>query len=105
MMNRLLSLALAVLLMASRAQCFTTSSTSITSTYNSQTTRLHAAEENSGGVQLVSLESLGDDHEAVGENMGKSLAAWLDDEWMPQEIHIKMGISVKNTYVQCRTKQ
>ena len=106
MMHRLLSLALVVLMMTCRVQCFTTtsSSTSIRTTYNSLTTRLHAAEENSGGVQLVSLESLGDDHEAVGENMGKSLAAWLDDEWLPQEIHIKMGISVKNTYVQCRTK-
>lgn len=56
------------------------------------------------GVETVSLSGLGDDHEAVGENMAKSVAAWLDDEWLPQEIHIKMGISVKNTYIECRNK-
>mmetsp|Transcript_6770 Transcript_6770/g.11034 ORF Transcript_6770/g.11034 Transcript_6770/m.11034 type:complete len:178 (-) Transcript_6770:1444-1977(-) len=97
----LLSLFL-VVLMTSRVQCFTaTPSTPITTTYG-HNTRLHA--EGINGVQLVSLEGLGDDHETVGENMGKSLAAWLDEEWLPQEIHVKMGISVKNTYVQCRTK-
>ena len=60
-------------------------------------------ESDAGGIQMVSLESLGDDHEAVGESMAKSLAVWLDDEWMPQEVHIRMGASVKRTYVTCRT--
>ncbi len=32
------------------------------------------------GVIEASLAGLGDDHEAVGENMAKSVAAWLDDE-------------------------
>jgi len=32
------------------------------------------------GVQEASLEGLGDDHETVGENMAKSVAAWLDSE-------------------------
>lgn len=57
-----------------------------------------------GGVELVSLTGLGEDHEAVGEMMAKSVAAWLDAEWMPQEVHVKMGSSVKNTYVTCRSK-
>ncbi|KAK1746611.1 hypothetical protein QTG54_003218 [Skeletonema marinoi] len=98
-----LSLFLAAL-MATQTQCFTaTKSTPITATYRhkSLTTRLHA--EATNGVQLISLESLGGDHEAVGDNMGKAMAAWLDVEWMPQEIHVQMGIRVKNTYVQCRT--
>lgn len=56
------------------------------------------------GVQLVSLTSLGTDHNAVGETMAKSVAAWLDIEWMPQEIHIKMGASVKKSYISCRTR-
>jgi hypothetical protein len=56
------------------------------------------------GIQLVSLTSLGTDHYAVGEAMARSVAAWLDAEWMPQEIHIKMGTSVKNSYVSCRTR-
>lgn len=89
--------------MVTRAQCFTTAPLTRTYNHNSLATRLHA-EETSNGVQLISLEALGDDHEQVGENMGKSLAAWLDEEWLPQEIHVKMGISVKNTYVKCRTE-
>ena len=36
--------------------------------------------ESSNGVQTASLEGLGDDHESVGENMSKSVAAWLDAE-------------------------
>lgn len=91
------------LLMATSAQCFTTAPLTSTYSHNSLATRLHA-EETSNGVQLISLEALGDDHETVGDNMGKSLAAWLDEEWLPQEIHVKMGISVKNTYVKCRTE-
>ena len=62
--------------------------------------------DNSGetaGVEMVSLASLGNDHEAVGESIAKSLADWLDDEWMPQEVHTKMGVSVKNTYITCRS--
>jgi hypothetical protein len=39
-----------------------------------------AADEEGNGVQAVSLEGLGDDHESVGENMSKSVAAWLDAE-------------------------
>ena len=26
----------------------------------------------------------------------------LDDEWIPQEVHMKMGIRAKDTYVKCR---
>ena len=86
-----------VLLVAKKIQCFTIT----TYRHYSLMTKLHA--ESSNGVQLVSLAGLGDDHEAVGENRAKSVAAWLDEEWMPQEIHIKMGISVNNTYIQCRS--
>ena len=63
-----------------------------------------ADDGDTAGVQLVSLAGLGNDHEAVGETMAKSVAAWLDAEWMPQEIHVKMGLSVKNSYVSCRDK-
>ena len=61
-----------------------------------------ADDGDAGGVQLVSLEALGNDHEAVGETMAKSVAAWLDAEWMPQEIHVRMGMSVKSSYISCR---
>ncbi|KAL3770494.1 hypothetical protein ACHAWU_009333 [Discostella pseudostelligera] len=63
-----------------------------------------AETNDTGGVVLVSLAGLGNDHELVGENMAKSVAAWLDAEWMPQEVHVKMGTSVKNTYISCRNK-
>jgi hypothetical protein len=63
-----------------------------------------ADDGDASGVQLVSLAGLGNDHETVGEMMAKSVAAWLDAEWMPQEIHVKMGLSVKNSYVSCRGK-
>ena len=39
-----------------------------------------AADEEGNGVVAVSLDGLGDDHEAVGESMAKSVAAWLDAE-------------------------
>lgn len=32
------------------------------------------------GVETVSLDGLGSDHEAVGDRMAKSVAAWLDAE-------------------------
>lgn len=98
-----LSIFLLLVVAATQTQCFTTTSTPIKSYRHNSQTKLHA-DESSNGIQLVSLEGLGDDHEAVGENMAKSLAAWLDEEWMPQEVHVKMGISVKNTYIQCRSK-
>lgn len=39
-----------------------------------------AAGQDENSVEEVSLSGLGDDHEAVGENMSKSVAAWLDAE-------------------------
>lgn len=36
--------------------------------------------------------------------MAKSIALWLDDEWMPQEVHARMGASAKFTYVACRER-
>ena len=74
--------------------------------YNDDRRRIDLLMSDSGetaGVEMVSLTSLGNDHEAVGESIAKSLADWLDDEWMPQEVHVKMGVSVKNTYITCRS--
>ena len=66
--------------------------------------RLDATIDEDNGVQLISLAGLGDDHDEVGEAMALSVAAWLDVEWMPQEVHVRMGSSVKNSYVTCRSK-
>jgi len=58
-------------------------------------TRLHM-------VESISLGSLGNDHVTVGEELAGSVQRWLDAEWMPQDVHLKMGESCKQTYIKCR---
>lgn len=54
-------------------------------------------------IESMSVENrMSDDHEAEGERMAKSIALWLDDEWLPQEVHVQMGASAKASYVACR---
>lgn len=107
MINRLFLILLLPLMASTRIQCFTTIPNNIiipTTTYRQNLqTKLYADSTSSNGVEVVSLAGLGDDHEAVGENMAKSIASWLDEEWIPQDVHVKMGISVKNTYIRCRS--
>lgn len=52
-------------------------------------------------VEVVTLEAL-DDHEAEGTKMAKSITAWLDAEWMPQQVHVEMAESAKASYIKCR---
>ena len=52
-------------------------------------------------VQTVSLESL-ENHEQEGTLMAESITKWLDDEWIPQEVHIRMAESAKKSYIACR---
>lgn len=52
----------------------------------------------------ISLESISDDHEQIGSDMGGSITRWLDAEWMPQQIHIDMAESCRRSYVECRIK-
>lgn len=53
-------------------------------------------------VESLSLETLGDNHEAIGSDLSGSVQRWLDAEWMPQDVHVKMGESCKVSYMQCR---
>jgi hypothetical protein len=53
-------------------------------------------------VESLSLESISDNHEAVGQELADSLQRMLDAEWMPQEVHARMAASVKQSYVSCR---
>ena len=55
-----------------------------------------------GGVESLSLDILGDNHEQVGEEIAASVQAMLDTEWMPQTIHYQMGKSVKQSYIKVR---
>jgi len=52
-------------------------------------------------VESISLDSL-TDHEKEGSLMAASVTKWLDVEWMPQDIHTKMGLSAKKSYMECR---
>ena len=52
-------------------------------------------------VESISLESL-TDHEMEGALLATSVAKWLDAEWMPQDIHVQMGLSAKKSYMICR---
>jgi len=61
----------------------------------STTTRLNM-------VVSITLTSISDDHERVGEEMKGSIRRWLDDEWMEQEVHARMGECVKRSYVKSR---
>ncbi len=56
-----------------------------------------------GNIEMLTLESL-EDHEEEGSKLSASIAGWLDQEWMPQEIHFKMGERAKQTYIQLREK-
>ena len=60
------------------------------------------ADATSNGVQIVDLGNMGDDHEKEGQLMAESVIAWLDAEWIPQQVHIDMGESAKVSYIQCR---
>lgn len=53
-------------------------------------------------VESLSLESLGNNHEEMGQELADSLQRMLDTEWMPQEVHMRMAASVKTSYVECR---
>ena len=63
---------------------------------SSITTQLNA-------IEVPSLDILTDDHEKEGARLAKSIAGWLDDEWLPQEIHVQMGESAKNSFIKART--
>lgn len=52
-------------------------------------------------VETVSLESL-ENHEEEGTLMAESITKWLDDEWIPQDVHIRMAESAKKSYITCR---
>mmetsp|Transcript_1750 Transcript_1750/g.4219 ORF Transcript_1750/g.4219 Transcript_1750/m.4219 type:complete len:154 (+) Transcript_1750:27-488(+) len=56
-----------------------------------------------GKVSALTLESL-QNHEEEGEAMAASIARWLDKEWMPQEVHQKMGTCAKQAYIRARTE-
>ena len=52
-------------------------------------------------IEVMSLDVL-ENHEEEGERMSKSIAGWLDLEWIPQEIHEQIGQSAKATYIRSR---
>jgi hypothetical protein len=53
-------------------------------------------------VESASVEGMGDNHEVVGVELAGSVQRWLDAEWMPQDVHVKIGESCKVSYMNCR---
>jgi hypothetical protein len=64
-----------------------------------------ATASDDSGVKTIDL-SVGEladgNHEEVGQQMAESIIRWLDSEWMPQEVHVSMAESAKQSYIQCR---
>eukprot|EP00339_Tiarina_fusa_P024339 CAMPEP_0117003154 /NCGR_PEP_ID=MMETSP0472-20121206/4560_1 /TAXON_ID=693140 ORGANISM="Tiarina fusus, Strain LIS" /NCGR_SAMPLE_ID=MMETSP0472 /ASSEMBLY_ACC=CAM_ASM_000603 /LENGTH=156 /DNA_ID=CAMNT_0004703691 /DNA_START=95 /DNA_END=565 /DNA_ORIENTATION=- len=52
-------------------------------------------------VETVSLASLSN-HEEDGTKVAESVTKWLDQEWIPQQVHIDMAESAKKSYIACR---
>ena len=52
-------------------------------------------------IETVSLDNL-QDHEEDGTKLAESITKWLDQEWIPQQVHIDMAMSAKKSYIECR---
>jgi len=57
-----------------------------------------------GMVESFNLEAtqISGNHEEVGQELADSLQKMLDEEWMPQEVHVRMANDAKESYVSCR---
>mmetsp|Transcript_16385 Transcript_16385/g.18098 ORF Transcript_16385/g.18098 Transcript_16385/m.18098 type:complete len:204 (-) Transcript_16385:113-724(-) len=73
------------------------------SSLTTMTSILFAVEGGAGeGVQTIDLTTIDDDHEKEGQLMADSIIAWLDAEWVPQQVHIEMAECAKQSYIDCR---
>lgn len=52
-------------------------------------------------IETVSLENL-ENHEEEGTLLQESIVLWLDDEWISQDVHVRMAESAKKSYITCR---
>merc|ERR1719223_2359148 len=57
----------------------------------------------SNSIEMLTCAGLTDDFENEGQLMAQSVAAWLDQEWMPQEVHMRMGQCAKGVLIQLLT--
>lgn len=63
---------------------------------------LHSKEvvnnDDNNGIELATMENLDSgDYEQEGQGLADSIAAWLDQEWMPQEVHMRVGLCAKES--------
>ena len=63
--------------------------------FTSTSTQLNA-------IEVPSLEVLDDNHEKEASRLAKSITGWLDDEWMPQEVHVQMAESAASSFIRAR---
>ena len=105
---RFLSVLSILLLSASMRQCRAWTSpqrfhsSSIRNLARAETRTTLSADATSNGIEIVDLASMNDNHEKEGQLMADSIVAWLDAEWIPQQVHIDMAESAKKSYIQCR---
>lgn len=60
-------------------------------------------ENEQNGVSVMSLQGF-ENHEEDGERLAMSIQKWLDLEWCPQDVHLKIGLSAKQSYINSREK-
>lgn len=77
--------------------------------FSSVSTRAVARQRSSSTVAQMSVQAfnleatqLSDDHEQIGQELAASLQRMLDEEWMPQAVHVQMGRDAMEAYVACR---
>lgn len=98
----LLLLLLIASIIVERSDAFVTSSRADQVTPSRRLPRARAPPPVLRMIETINLEPLGDDHEAEGTRIAKSIAGWLDMEWCPQEVHRAIAEDVKKTYVRAR---
>jgi hypothetical protein len=57
------------------------------------------AQAAAGGVDLSQLT----EHAWIGAVLNRTIVSWLDSEYMPQPIHLKLGHEVSTLYQHCRS--
>jgi len=61
-------------------------------------TSLQSSETEGNTIEVATLSNLApEDYESEGQRMAESIGAWLDQEWIAQEVHLKAGMCAKDT--------
>lgn len=53
-------------------------------------------------IEVPSLNDIDDNHEKEAIRLANSITGWLDEEWIPQEVHVQMADCVEKVYIKAR---